>query len=372
MTELEYTEHGWRMTTDTNRHHRDGHWDYRGEGIYHVTLVVAERYPLFGRLVGETPKEACIELNEFGKRMDKIVRNVPEFYANKNIRLKTLQVRVMPDHIHWAIQVLRPMHCSIGEVVRSTKSACSSLYKNYYAASGGNNAAKNNTNDARSVDFARIFTSRGSIWQYMPAGYHERILRCRGQLDAMIHYIKDNPRRLWLKRADPDLFRIHQQTDVCGVLCTTLGNMFLVENPMREALHCSRSLSQAEIDQLKEQCLMHAANGTIFVSPAVSEGEKQICRALREAGYPLIIILSEGFPAPDSPHYKYYKPTGVYFEACAAGKLLLVEPAPELFDLPNVEAQVYAKTGPIPHQTKRYRFVAQNAIADLIASHIIA
>ena len=138
---------------------------------------------------------------------------------------------------------------------------------------------------------------------------------------------------------------------------------------MREALHCSRTLTQAEIDSLKEECLFHASTGTIYVSPAVSEGEKQICRALREAGYPLIILLSEGFPSPDNPHYKFYKPSGVYFEACAAGKLLLIQPDAALFERKDIEEKVYAKTGirDLPHNTKRYRFVAQNAIAELIA-----
>ena len=113
----------------------------------------------------------------------------------------------------------------------------------------------------------------------------------------MIHYIKDNPRRLWLKRANPDLFRIHQQTPISGTACTTLGNMFLAESPLLEALHCSRSLTLAEVDTLHNDCLTKATNGTVFVSPAISEGEKKICRALREAGFPLIILLNEGFPS---------------------------------------------------------------------------
>ena len=51
MSELEYTEQGWRQTTDTSRHHRTGGWDYRGRGIYHVTLTVSSREPLLGTLV---------------------------------------------------------------------------------------------------------------------------------------------------------------------------------------------------------------------------------------------------------------------------------------------------------------------------------
>ena len=72
------------------------------------------------------------------------------------------------------------------------------------------------------------------------------------------------------------------------------------------------------------------------------------------------ILLTEGFPAPDNPHYKYFKPQGVYFEACAAGKLLLIEPAAEMFERAETEAAVYAKTGihDLPHTAQRYRFLA--------------
>lgn len=383
MSELEYTEHGWRMTLDTKRHHRERAWDYKGRGIYHITLVVAERYPLFGELAGDSPEEAHIVLNTFGKEVLDILQSVPRYRKTKGYELKLLASQIMPDHIHFAIQVLEPLPQSIGRVIRGFKSACTSLYKNTYAATGGNHAAEvhddpssrtnddpsSRTSDERIVHFLRMFTRTGSIWQPDIAGYHERILHRDGQLEAMINYIKDNPRRLWLKRANPDLFRIHQRTDIAGVTCTTLGNMFLAEHPQREPIQCSRTLTQAEIDTRREECLANAENGIVYVSAAISEGEKQICRALLEAGYPLIILLNEGFPAPDSPHYRLYKPHGVYFEACAAERLLLIEPADELFERPEIEAQVYAKTGIIPHTSERYRFLALNALSKLVSTH---
>ncbi len=53
--------------------------------------------------------------------------------------------------------------------------------------------------------------------------------------------------------------------------------------------------------------------------------------------------------------FKYhYKPQGVYFEACAAGKLLLVEPNAEAFEHQDIVARVTAKIGTIPHTTLRY------------------
>ena len=384
MSELEYTEQGWRYTTDTTRHHRTRGWDYSGVGIYHVTLVVAERYPLFGHLAGDTPDEAHIELNAFGMLVLELLRDEPRYYGETGYTFKILASMVMPDHVHVAIQVLKPLPKSIGTVIRGFKSACTSLYKQANATNGrkyatkGENVGENNgrkyatkgENAGESnIPFSRIFTRIGSIWQPDSAYYHERIIHGYCQIDSLIRYIKANPRRLALKRANPDLFKIHQQYTIAGVPCTVLGNMFLAEQPMRAMVQCSRKLTQAEIEARRDECLNAAANGVIHVSAAISEGEKQICRALREASFPLIILLTEGFPKPDSPHYKYYKPQGVYFEACAAGRLLLVEPSAELYERPEIEAKVYAKTGihDLPHTSQRYRFLALNALAGKIA-----
>ena len=199
-------------------------------------------------------------------------------------------------------------------------------------------------------------------------GYHDRILFHDGQLDAMIRYIADNPRRLALKRANPDLFRLHRQTLVGGIACTTLGNIFLADYPQRAVLQCSRSLTPADISALRDECLAEAANGTIYITAAISEGEKTIARTLREVGFPLIILLENGFPRPDDPHYKYFKPQGVYFEACAAAKLLLVHPDKELLERPDIVERVSLKVGNIPHDSQRYRFVAMNVIAEDIAN----
>ena len=158
-----------------------------------------------------------------------------------------------------------------------------------------------------------------------------------------------------MKRANPDLFRIRQNIRFGRTPCVALGNIFLAEYPQREVLQCSRRLTQAEIDAKREECLKESANGTVYVSGAISEGEKQICKALREAGHPLIILLTEGFPEPDSPHYQFFKPQGVYFEACAAGKLLLIQPDKEVLELREIEEKVTGKVGNIPRESKSYR-----------------
>ncbi len=395
--QIEYTEKGWRRTTDTNRHHRENGWDYCGRAIYHFTFVVADRYPLFGQLEAPTPQEAQIVLNDYGKQVKNLLIHLPQFYHPKGYALKVLASQVMPDHIHLVLQVLEPLPKSIGTVVRGFKAACTKIYKEQFYPNGENAAEMHEESMARQdeqkaqnqpydpkkaqnqpydqnkahesiVHFARIFAGRGSVWQPEAAYYHERILHSDGQLRHMIDYVHDNPRRLALKRANPHLFRLHQCVQVAGFACTTLGNQFLLDFPMRGVIQCSRRLTQAEIDLKKEQCFEEAERGTVFISAGISEGEKQICKALREAGFPLIILLKDGFPKESDPHYRYFKPQGVYFEACASGQLLLIEPSEELYTSKPIEQQVYAKAGALPHDTMRYRFLALNELARQIGN----
>ena len=198
--------------------------------------------------------------------------------------------------------------------------------------------------------------------------YHDRILTHTGQLTNLKQYIAENPRRLALRRANPDLFRIRQNIRIGSFSCTTLGNQFLLDYPVRQVLQCSRSLTPEQIEKKKQACLIEADKGSVFVSAAISEGEKQICKALREAGYPLIILLQNGFPKEDDPHYRYFKPQGIFFETCAEGRLLLIEPPSEMFEDKGIEAQVYQKTGILPHDTLRYRFLALNSFAQIVAN----
>ena len=53
---------GKRRPVDPMRHHRENGWDYKGRAIYHFTLPVEERYPLFGTLDGERAETAFVRL----------------------------------------------------------------------------------------------------------------------------------------------------------------------------------------------------------------------------------------------------------------------------------------------------------------------
>ena len=339
-------ERQWRPV-DPTRHHREKGWDYRGRAIYHFTLPVEGRYPLFGTLEGESAETAFVRLNAFGRRVRQMLSGLPQFYEGRGYSLKVLARMVMPDHVHLVIQVLEPLPQSIGAVVRGFKSGCTKVYKEEYycsgenaagvhesanggnagtganggngagvSANGGNGAGVsasggNGGRDAGAgalVHFARIFAGRGSVWQADKAYYHERILHAPGQLRRMIDYVKDNPRRLWLKSHNPDLFKLHRRTVAVGLSFTSLGNHFLLSWPDGQTVEMSRSATNEQIEQRLRSALAAAHDGAVTFTAAISKGEQLIARILREQGYPLVVLLNDGFPKEGSPHERYYKP----------------------------------------------------------------
>ena len=381
-----------RRPVDTTRHHRENGWDYRGRAIYHFTLPVEARYPLFGVLEGESAEKAFVKLNPFGRQVCRMLSGLAQFYEKKGYALKVLTQMVMPDHVHLVIQVLEPLPQSIGAVVRGFKSACTKIYKEEYFCSGenaakvhgegnprGENAAKvHGKGEKAPMHFTRIFAGRGSIWQQDPAHYHERILHAPGQLCRMIDYVKDNPRRLWLKTKNPDLFRLHRRTEAAGLTFTSMGNHFLLDWPDRQVVEMSRSATDDQVEERLRTAMAAAHNGAVTYTAAISKGEQRIARALREQGYPLVVLLNDGFPKEGSPHERYYKPGGVYFEACSKGQLLLLEPTEQVFQDAGIQSAVqetlrrkaearHSYYAPIPLAAQRYRFVALNEIAQRLS-----
>lgn len=391
-------EQGKRRPVDPMRHHRENGWDYKGRAIYHFTLPVEERFPLFGTLEGERAETAFVRLNPFGRRVCQMLCGLAQFYAGKGFALKVLAQKVMPDHVHLVIQVLEPLPQSIGAVVRGFKSGCTKAYKDMYGS--GENAAGMHGNGEENaagvhgngedrheraaeapVHFARIFARRGSIWQQDAAYYHERILHAPGQLRRMIDYVKDNPRRLWIKSHNLEIFRLHRRTEAAGLSFTSMGNHFLLDWPDKQVVEMSRSATNDEVQERLRKVLAAAHNGTVTYTAAISKGEQIIARTLREQGYPLVVLLNDGFPKEGSPHERYYKPGGVYFEACSKGQLLLLEPIEQTFLDDGIQAAVeetlrrkaearhYTYT-PIPVTSQRYRFVALNEMAKRLVQNM--
>lgn len=373
------TPDGWRCDTQPSNLRRAQWMDYRDPAILLITMVTTDRLPLLGELQGER-----VALSSLGVQVAQEIERIPSYKDAAAIEI--YDYVVMPDHVHILLHIHERLPKHIGRYLYWFKLKCTDAYTLIFGDTNARGTTRENiTREEPYTPTGQVLagspitpalwgafdggSSRNKSYPFAPE-YHDRILKGKEQLSHMKRYIKDNPRRLALKRANKELFRIHQDTLIKDIPCTTLGNMFLADYPLKQVVQCSRRLTQTEIDALKTQYLKDAAEGVVHITAAISEGEKQIARALREAEYPLIVLLHEGFPKPENPHYQYYKPSGVYFEACAKGKLLLLEPHQEVLELPDIVAKTEDKVGKIPHTSQRYRFVAMNNIADLITSSI--
>lgn len=316
---------------------------WRKPCIVHVTMVANSRQALFGRLT-HNGSEAVVEKTPIGWALINQQRRMLELCPE----IKILADKVMPDHHHIVLQVQRTMSRSIREVVRGYMQGCKE--------------------EARKLGF------KENLYDAPP---FYRVLTHKGQLHAMIEYVKANTERAWQRKQNPDLFRMHRKTVVCGLQFTSMGNHFLLEWPDRQLVELSRSASEEQIEERLKAVLAAAHNGAVTYTAAISKGEQRIARTVRVQGFPLVVLLNDGFPAEGSPQERFFKPGGVYFEACSKGKLLLMEPEESAFVNPTVlrateetlrrkaEAKHFSYTK-IPTGSQRYRFVALNEIGRIL------
>lgn len=203
----------------------------------------------------------------------------------------------------------------------------------------------------------------------------------KGQLERMIRYVQDNPRRAMLKRLNRDLFKMRREIcierDGVKLIFSAMGNMFLLDWPLKQQVECSRTIRAEELTARRLQVLRNVELGYVTITAAINDAERSIAKAVREAGYPLVILLKDGFPVLNTEQEKYYKPGGIYFDTCAAGKLLLLEPVETTFVNPvvyhltqgDLRRKAYVRHWtytPLPTTCNRYRFVALNNIGRLL------
>ena len=186
----------------------------------------------------------------------------------------------------------------------------------------------------------------------------------RGQLDAMIRYVHDNPRRAIVRRLRPDYMQRSLCLTIAGVRYSAFGNFMLLRRPCKEQVFCHRQARYGQLTdeerqrlglptlaELKapptstllemkttlpyhqtaayaaesEALLSEARELTVLVTPGISPGERDIKnRALTER-LPLIHLQKE----PIRPHWK---PERQRFDACCDGSLLILAPWPADLD----------------------------------------
>lgn len=301
---------------------RDGH-DYDARRMYLITMTVEGRRPLLGRLSGnpEVPHGEPDAPRLIPSPLGEAVQNAWMAISTHRPEITILALQLMPDHLHGILFVRRQMPCHLGQVIKGFKIATNRAYKELVL---GENTAGSDcpVSCDRSVSCdsiaAKAKTDRkhGLLWS---TGYTDGILDRREQLQHWLAYLRDNPRRLLVKRLHPEYFRIRRNVQVGNHTFSAIGNQFLLKYPVRVQVQCSRRLTEADIEERKKYFLDLARRGAVLVSPSISPGEKAVMRAAFDEGHPLIILQENGFS-------ELAKPGGARFDACAEGRLLILAP----------------------------------------------
>ena len=162
--------------------------------------------------------------------------------------------------------------------------------------------------------------------------YNDHILMRDGQLENWKHYLRDNPRRLMMRREYPNLFQRSLCIVIDGVRYSAFGNLLLLRQPEKHQVFFHRRTDGIPTEQTsfweteRHRLISAAESGDVLVTPGISECEKRIKNIALEQGLRLIHVQSE-------PIGQYWKPERSRFEACATGSLLILAPWPE--DMPS-------------------------------------
>lgn len=282
--------------------------DYTERRMYMVTMVTEGRKPLFGRVAGRCDAVAPsaevphIELSPLGRTVEQIWLTIGSHHPE----VKVVALQMMPDHLHAVLFVMEKMERPLGKVLLGVKQACNQAFREVMPV-GFVAAAQQHASEKR--ENGLLFAK----------GFNDQILLREGQLEHWLNYLKDNPRRLLMKRENPDLFRVQRGLEYAGLSFSAIGNRFLLERPTKVQVQCSRSISAADLQAKLAECLRAARQGAVLVSPAISQGEKAIMRAAFNEGLPLIYLQENGFT-------DLAKPGGKRMDACARGQLLILAP----------------------------------------------
>ncbi len=350
------------------RRHNRWH-DYMARGIYLITLVVSGREHLLGELNMDV-KNPSVTLTETGKMVENNWRRIPEFQARYARKIKTICCVVMPDHFHGVLFVEKDMDVKLGVVLQGFKSGCTRDWRkiNGIGKLESDVAASHISINKRLNHYATLPRNQRPLFD---PDYDDSILFRNGQLQNMIDYVRDNPRRAIYKKLLPDLFRRYQKIEIDGHYYSAFGNIFLLKMPRKQQVFfhrfeqspgnlCKPHKNRVRYEdtpkyQQERESLIQAAmnEDVVLVNPAVSKGEQIIKQDCFEQSLKMIHIQSE-------PIKEYFKPEKQRFEACISGNLLILSP---------LELEQMNDYNGIDHKTNYSKFHNINTLAKEIAEY---
>ena len=327
---------------------------WKGAGLYHITLTVGSRLPLLGSLVvpDDDPTKASVQRTALGDALVDCLLSIQSHHPE----VKVLHFCLMPDHLHAVLYVQRRMTTGIGATVRGFWQASKKLGR---ASSVFANAIREKSEEKapnpirgklqEDTDIDRIngeLREESSRLRSEAASLRERLgdeayyslapifdempfirpMARYSQLQNTIRYIDMNPQRLATKRLKPGFFRVQKDISVGNRSYDGVGNVGLLMQESYCPVHVRRAMVEKanggdneELRNYKNACVLKARQGAVMVSPFISPDEKEVMQVLLKEKSPFILLTDNGFR-------DYYKPADALFDACAAGRLLILSP----------------------------------------------
>ena len=310
---------------------------WKGAGLYHATLTVTDRQPVLGRLIipEENPAQATVVRTALGDALVDCLMSIPGHHPE----VQVLHFCLMPDHLHAVLYVRRTMPKGIMTTVRGFWQAAKKLGRACSLPAPSfitPNTIRGNLKEKsrRLEDTAKAL--RGQIgdeaYYRLEPLFREmpfiRPMARYSQLQTTIRYIDMNPQRLATKRLRPGFFRVQKDVVIGGRSYDGVGNIALLMADAYAPVHVRHTMVEKawhgdnqELRNYKNGCVLKARKGVVMVSPFISPDEKQVMQVLLQEQHPFILLTDNGFR-------DYYKPADNLFDACAAGRLLILSPWP--------------------------------------------
>ena len=286
-----------------------GH-DYTRPRIYMLTMVVEGRRALFGHVCGSS-NDARMELSELGRAVRDEWYHIPNYHPE--VRIFGLQM--MPDHLHGILFISQPLACGLSGVVRGFKTGCGRAYRRLVEPLPVATQSQQTPEAAPPKQ-----TKKGSHPEHgllFEPGFNDLMLKTDDEYQRWKQYLRDNPRRLLMKRERPDLLHPFFNLQLGSHVYNGIGNRALLSAPQRLSVRISRRFTGERLEAEVARYIDAARRGTVLISPAISPGEKLVMRRAFDLHLPTIVVLRNGF-TPLS------KPKGEQFDACAEGRLLML------------------------------------------------
>ena len=211
---------------------------------------------------------------------------------------------IMPDHIHLLIRIV-----DRSETLRAGGGESRSETLNGAGDCGGRDATSFAQMRLEAIvsllmqavegRYAEVTGLREEVFE---ASWHDWIVTAEGQLAAFTRYIRENPRREWLRSQNRRYFTVVRRVAFAGREWFAYGNTALLELPVIEPFRCSRKWEKGDADwrgavARASRIGPGGAGAGTFMSPC----EKECGNAIYEAGGALIVLSPEGFSARSHP-----------------------------------------------------------------------